>query len=206
MTYAALLERPEWIAKRDEIIDRDGHNCTSCGIPEPTIDGAALGNPFNPNKVWLFPKKEWELRLKEIFLLYPRQYSYNAELDKCIGYAISSIQNYAHLLKHNADSVYVENHFGWHLQVHHKYYLDSFPEPWAYEDDALITLCCFCHLKEHKYNEIPLYHLKGEKLVLKEHLTPCPKCEGIGVLPEYDYYKHGVCFGCQGNRFMEFIP
>jgi len=36
------------------------------------------------------------------------------------------------------------------LHVHHLYYLPDH-EPWQYENNALITLCEVCHIKEHMH-------------------------------------------------------
>jgi len=37
------------------------------------------------------------------------------------------------------------------LNVHHIIYLEN-KEPWEYDDNYLITLCEFCHAKEHAHN------------------------------------------------------
>jgi hypothetical protein len=37
---------------------------------------------------------------------------------------------------------------GKNLQVHHNYYIFG-KLPWEYNDDAYITLCRYCHMKEH---------------------------------------------------------
>ena len=60
----------------------------------------------------------------------------------------------------NCRCVYCGNRF--HLHVHHKYY-SAYPngvlvDPWNYPDDALITLCSYCHQKVHARKKIKVYH------------------------------------------------
>ena len=48
------------------------------------------------------------------------------------------------------------------LHVHHKYY-SAYPngalvDPWNYPDDALITLCAYCHQRIHARKKIKVYH------------------------------------------------
>ena len=48
------------------------------------------------------------------------------------------------------------------LHVHHKYY-SAYPngvlvDPWNYPDDALITLCVYCHQRVHAWKKIKVYH------------------------------------------------
>ena len=48
------------------------------------------------------------------------------------------------------------------LHVHHKYY-SAYPngalvDPWNYPDDALITLCSYCHQRVHARKKIKVYH------------------------------------------------
>lgn len=48
------------------------------------------------------------------------------------------------------------------LHVHHKYY-SAYPngalvDPWNYPDDALITLCVYCHQRVHARKKIKVYH------------------------------------------------
>lgn len=60
----------------------------------------------------------------------------------------------------NCRCVYCGNRF--HLHVHHKYY-SAYPngvlvDPWNYPDDALITLCAYCHQRVHARKKIKVYH------------------------------------------------
>ena len=60
----------------------------------------------------------------------------------------------------NCRCVYCGNRL--HLHVHHKYY-SAYPngvlvDPWNYPDDALITLCAYCHQRVHARKKIKVYH------------------------------------------------
>lgn len=82
------------------------------------------------------------------------------------------------------------------LNIHHKYYIRD-KEPWDYDNDALVTLCSFCHQKRHLKTSIPLYTL--DKRVINSALPVCDRCQGTGYLPQYHYYMGGVCFKCHGE-------
>lgn len=79
------------------------------------------------------------------------------------------------------------------LNIHHKYYVLG-KYPWDYPNDALITLCKGCHQIAHE-SLIPVYH-QGN---LYRYAIKCPRCNGSGYLPQYNYYEHGVCFKCGGE-------
>lgn len=60
----------------------------------------------------------------------------------------------------NCRCTYCGNRF--HLHVHHKYY-SAYPNgvlvyPWNYPDDALITLCSYCHQRVHARKKIKVYY------------------------------------------------
>lgn len=60
----------------------------------------------------------------------------------------------------NCRCIYCGNRY--HLHVHHKYY-SAYPNgvlvyPWNYPDDALITLCSYCHQRVHARKKIKIYH------------------------------------------------
>ncbi len=80
------------------------------------------------------------------------------------------------------------------LEIHHKYYISNLL-PWEY-DDALITLCSNCHYQTQQEEEISIYADKS--MTTKLCTENCTKCGGSGFLSEYDYYKNGICFDCQG--------
>ncbi|MGI4870063.1 MAG: hypothetical protein ACRYFX_02660 [Janthinobacterium lividum] len=86
------------------------------------------------------------------------------------------------------------------LEVHHKHYIAN-KYPWQYPDDALITLCNWCHQEVHNTTSIPYYNHEGEAL----NYTACSRCSGSGSFPEYSHVQSGVCFRCGGARYDELI-
>lgn len=88
------------------------------------------------------------------------------------------------------------------MHVHHKYYILN-QLPWEYEDEALVTLCNWCHWKLHEQAIVPCYKREDGKLHAF-NLTACSRCCGTGVLPEFAHVQDGVCFRCRGSRFEEF--
>lgn len=83
------------------------------------------------------------------------------------------------------------------LNVHHKKYIIN-RLPWDYNNEDLITLCNHCHKTEHENHKIPVYYEDGEVIL---NYDDCEKCGGSGYLPQYYYYKDGVCFKCWGTGF-----
>jgi len=86
------------------------------------------------------------------------------------------------------------------LNVHHKVYREK-RLAWEYEDEDLITLCQSCHEAIHikkKDQFIPWY---DEENVQIGNRKICNRCGGTGYIMKYDYYLHGICFACNGNRF-----
>ena len=87
-----------------------------------------------------------------------------------------------------------------HLQVHHTYYyFDTCP--WDYSDESLITLCSNCHFDAHQSSLIKWFD-KNDNF---RYLTPCPRCSGVGRLPQYSHVQNGVCFYCKGNMYVELM-
>ena len=90
----------------------------------------------------------------------------------------------------------------YHLHIHHRYYiLDNFP--WEYPDEALVTLCNWCHWNFHQNNKVPVY--KDTLKLITVNLTPCRRCVGAGHLPNYNHVQNGVCFECGGAKYYELI-
>jgi 5-methylcytosine-specific restriction endonuclease McrA len=85
------------------------------------------------------------------------------------------------------------------LNVHHKYYVTG-KKPWEYKDDALVTLCKHCHSQFHQSNKVPIYRSDGHPI---QDLTPCSRCEGHGILPQYIHVENGICFRCRGSCYDE---
>jgi len=83
------------------------------------------------------------------------------------------------------------------LHVHHTYY-DLELLPWEYAPDALQTLCVECHQKVHEHTHIPVYR-GGVELT---NVKVCDRCNGSGYIPEFSHYMDGICFECDGERFV----
>ncbi len=88
------------------------------------------------------------------------------------------------------------------LHVHHKYYILS-KNPWDYPEEALVTLCNWCHWKFHEENIVPVYETEG--LYNELDLTPCLRCSGAGMFPEFTHVQNGFCFRCKGLKYEELI-
>lgn len=86
------------------------------------------------------------------------------------------------------------------LDVHHKFYIVN-KLPWEYANDDLITYCGYCHEEWHKNNQVKYYSLKMNSDLIEQKAVTCSKCSGLGYIPEYHYYKDGICFDCHGERF-----
>ena len=85
-----------------------------------------------------------------------------------------------------------------HLHIHHKYYSLN-KSPWEYPNDAFQTLCWQCHEELHKNSLIPVFN---SNLELVGNYETCSKCYGAGYLPHFSHVQSGVCFQCNGKRYM----
>jgi hypothetical protein len=105
------------------------------------------------------------------------------------------------------ESIYSKEYskFKWHhvngLHVHHNYYQLG-KDPWEYPNDALTTFCWVCHENFHKENKVPYLDKNGFKI---GELTPCFRCSGAGIFPEYYHVEEGICFRCSGAKYEELI-
>jgi hypothetical protein len=87
-----------------------------------------------------------------------------------------------------------------YLHVHHKYYIAD-RLPWDYPDEALITMCSKCHYEFHQNNVVDIFDKNGRRMIL----TPCHRCNGAGIFPEFTHVIGGLCFRCKGAKFEEYI-
>ena len=91
-----------------------------------------------------------------------------------------------------------------YLHVHHTFYILG-KLPWDYDDNTLQTLCNWCHWVFHEKEKVPVYAQTANEL--KEmNYTPCKRCNGAGIFPEYKHVQAGLCFRCRGTRYEELIP
>ncbi len=87
------------------------------------------------------------------------------------------------------------------LHVHHKYYqLNKLA--WEYPKESLITLCWICHENLHKDEVVDVLDEEGK--VVKKY-SPCQRCFGAGMFPEFRHVESGICFRCNGAKYEELI-
>jgi len=140
--------------------------------------------------------------LKIVNLYYLNDQTDKSQMVKfALNYNEIETENYLNELK----QPYIFNASDWlfvgGLNVHHEYYQDD-TLPWDYPDSALTTLCLFCHENHHKDQKIIHKDKAGNHI---GYLTPCNRCNGTGYLPEYFYHENGICFNCNGAKYLELI-
>lgn len=86
-----------------------------------------------------------------------------------------------------------------YMHVHHRYYILN-RLPWEYDDEALITLCNWCHWELHKNEEVDVLYEDG---LTKAKLNPCIRCNGAGWFPEHSHVQGDTCFRCRGSRYEQ---
>ncbi|MGI4870062.1 MAG: hypothetical protein ACRYFX_02655 [Janthinobacterium lividum] len=174
--YSKLLLTKEWDEARKKVIGRDGCVCKNCG--------RGSTESSNGNHFWL----EWVVVKLALSDADARQ----MEPEWRKGDAPIEVEAEGWEA--------IDAHKPYHLEVHHKYYVFK-NYPWEYPDDALVTLCNWCHQDVHDTTVIPVYSHTGEAL----GYTPCHRCNGSGSFPEYSHVQSGVCFRCGGARYEELI-
>jgi 5-methylcytosine-specific restriction endonuclease McrA len=186
LTYLDELSAFEWKEKRLLIINRDKNICTNCKS-EPTQK--IYGRPHRKKT-----SEEEQIYINEMQGIYNKDYKrLIEELFTGHNQLIPNIINKIEIPFHPVDKDII-------LHVHHKYYI-NYRLAWEYSNDALITLCQTCHQDLHNKTQIPVYI--NEQMLEQLHLTKCPKCNGSGYLNEYDYYLNGICFNCDGYKYLE---
>lgn len=174
--YSVLLSLEEWKSKRKEIIQRAHNTCEKCEkyCIEEWI-------PVPAGSATIYKPIIWE------------EFEYEGEIVDI--YSGEIIDTYTKITF--APVIQSDPHFP---QVHHTYYLAN-RFPWEYPNESLMLVCHKCHLKIHKEEIIKVY--ENESFTKYSELTPCGRCNGRGYLFEFDYYKNGICFGCNGACFEE---
>lgn len=173
--YEKLLFTEEWRAKRAVIIERDNRKCQEC--KKPATD-TLLDTNNKQHNVWLKSIEDVDMSGfsdQEAHDMVTKEYKG--------GFKIV-----------NAKTPY-------YLHVHHQYYIVN-NLPWDYPDESLITFCNWCHSEFHKNNEVPIYLQKNNELI-EMNYTPCHRCYGAGILPEYKHVMNGICFRCNGRKYEE---
>jgi hypothetical protein len=226
MTYQELLLHPLWRERRGTILRRDEQKCLHCAN-ENILQQATIGALFQTGQY----HSGWMYRFRPLNELFGQKALLKTEStvnEKAyIAYAdkvemgdkfakVIAVRKRRSTYKPNPDEsflnkllelemefpvqslswVYVQG-----LHVHHTYYqLGTFP--WEYPDAALQTLCWVCHEKLHRQTIVPLLDEAGKEI---GKLTPCSRCYGAGYFPEYKHVQEGICFGCNGARYIELI-
>ena len=179
--YDELLLCREWREKRLQIIKRDKYICQNC-------KRKGVGNHYMPKLIYrkntgydviMVPAEFQEEKVTKTF----NQYGVNIEYD-------------------DIEPREVEINNPIYLHVHHKFYILSI-HPWEYSNEDLITLCSECHKEIHSKSVIPVYSTVYDKNNL--NLTPCHRCDGVGVFEEYRHINNGICFHCNGAKYEELI-
>ncbi len=199
MAYKDDLKDPLWIAKRQEILERDNFQCTKCGIERPALRG--LFKKFGIKNYTDFKKEGYQVSGKGYNSLhcYNKGWHYDLEYigNDNIPFSIEKLHfaqrigyNFLCFAEEVVDGTSLIDH-----NIHHKYYINNH-KPWEYPNEALTSLCMKCHKQTHEDMTIPVFSQQGEQLYIAE---VCHKCSGSGYISQYHYYSDGICFECWGN-------
>lgn len=198
-SYSELLESDEWKNRREEIIVRDKYLCQNCynmNIIRNCLEGEA--NKIH-NHLYGF---HIEINNNGFILgntfLSEGCKSILPEKSKIYFYMNEERHFKILAFKNIIDDKYI---FVPGLHVHHKYYQDRL-KPWEYPDYALTTLCWVCHEQLHAKINVPKLDMNGNNI---GQMTPCSRCCGAGIFPEFRHVNAGICFKCNGARYKELI-
>lgn len=168
--YSDLLNTKEWHDHREIIIERDDYICVRCRKASTIPVKSKKGNIVY---IWIESKP----------------LSRDTLLD-------DPLEN--EFVDFNSDLSFTVAAKPYCLQVHHNYYLLG-KLPWEYEDDALVTLCNWCHTEFHENNYVCVY--RNQKEVEHLTLTICSRCSGVGSFSKYSHVQNGICFQCRGSGY-----
>jgi hypothetical protein len=171
--YEILLSTKEWQEFREIILTRDEHICTRCHKP-PTPK-------MHPDDKGYYRKPTSE------------------ELEASKGVNIIDLGDGDVIRMQHAIPTAIQIKDPVVLHVHHLFYIwDHLP--WEYELDALVTVCHACHEFIHKTEKILVYTNRERNENME--LITCSKCFGTGYLSRYDYHYNGICFSCNGYKYI----
>lgn len=178
--YFELLNTKEWNDCREEILTKYNGNCFHCGV---TVLDELVEIPLELAEELKVTLSRSFKRLEEKINKLTKKLTCNID-----GYSSCRMKFPRKLHKYK------------NLDIHHQYYILS-KLPWEYPE-ALIPLCRCCHEKEHKIVKIRVYEYSSEDKVYGI-ADNCPRCRGLGVIDQYQYYMNGICFACDGVGFVE---
>lgn len=180
--YYELLTCDKWRLRRNSIIARDRNKCTVCSKEGP--------DDYSPR---IFFQKGG------IVDSYLAPIKYGVE-EVMVRKYVPTLDDYVEVPELVLKEIELKNIT--YLHVHHKYYIHG-KYPWDYPDSALVTVCSGCHQKIHDSEVVPVYldYVNGEKM----QVTPCTRCQGQGVLPQFYYYFNGICFKCGGAKYQQLV-
>ncbi|MFA6246244.1 MAG: hypothetical protein WC615_04845 [Mucilaginibacter sp.] len=235
MTYKELLQDSNWLLKRQVVFERDNFSCSHCNnkkVLENTYCGvlryqsnyqeSMIFNYIgidNDKKIFRKPtiiKPSTSLLsvYKQPFIGYVDTESVNYKFAKVIAIKDSSVKFESTNPFFFLDPLLTEKleasmkdltqpfwRFVSGLHVHHSYYQKG-RLPWEYPEESFQTLCWQCHENLHSNSKVPYLNEQGREIGL---LTPCYKCHGAGYFPEYKHVQAGICFSCQGAKYVELI-
>jgi hypothetical protein len=201
-----------------EIINLRIINYRANSLIKRDVDLKAI-NPKSKEIYIVYYKQEWRKisersRIEDFYVIATKKIDFfeflkNPVKDELIS-SLSAEDYYplkGYISKETFNSIYTTNHLEgrWHkvngLHVHHNYY-QAGKNPWEYPNNALTTFCWVCHERFHKESKVPFLDKNGNKI---GELTPCHRCCGAGIFPEYYHVENGICFRCRGARYEELI-
>jgi len=187
--YRALLLTKDWFDFRLKILELDNHQCQVCQLKEGPIEEKI------PTELYT-EMIEVALKHNEEFKKKSKDPNFRERQLKIMLGEING--EFEGLMPLPSDTNIIGHAI---LQIHHKlYYLTNLP--WEYQRKEVVTLCARCHKAEHESKAIYVYD--DQTMKKKVELTCCSKCGGTGYIPEYDYFKNGVCFSCGGQGMLGF--
>ena len=197
VSYQMLLQTKEWHERRESIMNRDNHKCCKCGKWATIKQCYDFESGIQCNVWWDYSSIDFSCPNFGVVRGYKPPEIFGKNPIYCFNSSMAEIL---------ADKAY-------HLEIHHKYYIHS-SLPWNYNDEALITLCNWCHRETHETGApIPVFPTQAARdEVLRKvaglkqkafYYTSCSKCGGSGDIPSYKHVEGGVCFRCGGSGYDE---
>ncbi|MDI9366388.1 MAG: hypothetical protein QM541_15955 [Flavobacterium sp.] len=228
MSYQGLLDSDEWRNKRDLVVKRDNFCCQRCFnrrlIENHTIyrflahrlsivEGRSFivatifkGGNFNDTfTIFLNPdffETIFDNGHQLIFLIDDTLKDENTYLNytAIFGFGLNSEVEY-NKCKNQNDFKSFNNWIDVKgLHVHHTFYQEG-KVPWDYPEKSLITLCKYCH--EDLHQTVAIRVCSSNYLPLEQRIfIACTRCNGTGYIHQYKHVEAGICFACNGERYL----